>query len=144
MKIIERDLDGLIRKADLRVTTPRRHLLSLLSKQPYPMTIQEICIKLSRYHIDQVTVYRIVEVFKNSGLLREVDLRQGRPRYEIADVEDDHHHVVCVKCDKIEDFEGCDYEKLAQKALQQVRGFAKIESHSFELFGLCNTCVKAA
>jgi Fe2+ or Zn2+ uptake regulation protein len=31
--------------------------------------------------------------------------------------------------------------KLADKALSQTRGFAKITNHSLELYGLCNACV---
>jgi Fe2+ or Zn2+ uptake regulation protein len=30
---------------------------------------------------------------------------------------------------------------LAKKAMRQVKGFARIESHSIELFGLCNNCI---
>ena len=134
-------LAELIRSAGFRATKPRLLLISYLKKLKYPQTILEIAEGLQD-SIDQVTVYRIVDAFKKTGLIREIDLRQGRPRYEISDADHDHHHVVCVSCNRIEDFTGCRYEELANKALKQTKGFAKITSHAMEFFGLCNACMK--
>lgn len=92
--------------------------------------------------IHQVTVYRILHALKHAGIVTQVDFRHGRSYYELRDEQHDHHHIVCVKCGRVEDFVGCDYERLAAKALKQARGFATIVSHSLELFGMCNTCSK--
>lgn len=128
-----------IRQAGFRATKSRLLLLEHLHEAQYPQSILEIAAAL-RSSIDQVTVYRIVDAFKKTGLVREVDFRQGRPLYEIADAQD-HHHVVCTNCSRIEDFTGCEAEEIAERALKQTKGFALIKSHSLELFGLCNGCV---
>jgi Fur family ferric uptake transcriptional regulator len=133
-------LAGLIRSAGFRATKPRLLLLSYLQKTKRPQTILEIADALKK-DIDQVTVYRIIDAFKNTGLVRELDLKQGRPLYEIAD-EHDHHHVVCLGCNRVEDFEGCESEKLAKDALMQTPSFGKITTHSFEFFGFCKACIK--
>lgn len=130
-----------IRKAGLRATKPRTLLLSYLRKLKRPQTVIEIAGGLKR-SIDQVTVYRTIESFKKAGLVRELELGQGRPQYELADERNHHHHVVCTNCDKVQDFTGCDSDKLAGKALKQVKGFAEITGHSAEFFGLCNSCVR--
>jgi Fur family transcriptional regulator, ferric uptake regulator len=136
----KQSLADLIREAGFRATKPRLLLLEHLRVTKSPQSILEIAEALSD-SIDQVTTYRIVEAFKKAGLVREIDLRQGRPLYEIMDSHD-HHHVVCVNCDRVEDFTGCESEKLANRALQQTKGFALINSHSLEFFGLCKSCVK--
>ena len=136
----ERDLSEIIRSAGFRATKPRLALLAYLAKAKYPLNIQEVALGLKN-KVDQVTVYRMIESFKSAGLVREVNLQGDRPKYELADAED-HHHIVCTKCRKVEDFTGCDAECTAKKALKQSRSFAKITGHSFDLYGLCNTCAR--
>jgi len=129
-----------IRDAGFRATKPRLLLLSHLYKSKSPQSIAEIAAAL-KTSVNQVTVYRIVDTFKKAGLVRELDLRQGRPRYELADLNH-HHHVICVKCGRIEKFTGCESKRITQKALTQTKGFGQITSHSLEFFGLCNSCIK--
>lgn len=102
------------------------------------MSIRDIAESLTKT-VDAVTVYRMTESFIEKGLVRQIDLRRGHPLYEISDPHD-HHHVVCTKCERVEDFDICNYETMSKKALKQVPSFAAINSHSFELFGLCKKC----
>ena len=139
-KTKENGLAEIIRKAGFRATKPRLLVLSHLQKAKYPLGIKEIIESIGRKNVDQVTIYRILDSFKKAGLVVQVDFQHGRAYYELKDAKHDHHHIVCTNCDKIEDFTGCEYEKLATKALKQTRGFAKVTNHSVELFGLCNTC----
>ena len=140
--ISEKNLSDVIRKAGFRATTPRLLVLSYLQKSKYPLGIKEILKGIGQKNIDQVTVYRILDAFKKAGVVVQVDFQQGRALYEFKDHEHDHHHIVCTSCNKVEDFTGCEYEKLAHKALKQTHGFAKVTSHSLELFGLCAACAK--
>jgi Fe2+ or Zn2+ uptake regulation protein len=137
----KKDLAEVIRSAGFRATRPRLSLLSFLEKADFPLSIQEIVDGLTR-KVDQVTVYRMIESFKTAGLVREVNLQGDRPKYELADAENDHHHIVCTKCHRVEDFVGCGVERIEKKALQGSRQFAAITGHSFDLYGLCNTCAK--
>lgn len=132
----------IIRRAGFRATKPRIAVLSYLRETKYPASIKEIVQAVGRKSIDQVTAYRILEAFKKVGIVTQVDFQQGRAFFELKD-EHDHHHIVCTSCDKVEDFIGCEYEKLVNKALKQTSGFSKVTNHSLELFGLCNTCAKA-
>jgi Fur family ferric uptake transcriptional regulator len=140
----ENELANIIRNAGFRATKPRLLVLSFLQKVEYPADIKEIIAGVGRKNVDQVTVYRILDAFKKAGVVVQVDFQHGRAYYELKDAKHDHHHIICTGCDKIEDFTGCDYDKLANKALGQTKGFARVTNHSLELFGLCNTCVKTA
>ncbi len=131
-----------IKKAGFRATQPRLAVLSALEKAKYPLSIKEIIRRVSKTRIDQVTIYRILEAFKKAGLVAQVDFQHGRAYYELKDVIHDHHHIICMGCKRIEDFVGCEYEKLVGKALKQTKGFATITEHSLELFGLCRSCFK--
>lgn len=127
-----------IRAAGLRVTQDRLALIRHLARAKSPQGIKEIAHAL-RAKTDQVTVYRTVAAFVKAGIIRELDLRQGRSLYELADPHD-HHHVVCTSCGKVGEFTGCEVAHIVPKALKQAKGFARVESHALELFGICNSC----
>ena len=111
-------------------------------KTKYPLSIQEIINGLGRKNVDQVTVYRTVNSFKDKGVIREVNLQGDLPRYELSDTENDHHHIVCTKCNRLEDFIGCEALKMEKKILSKSQNFSKITGHSFDFYGLCNKCSK--
>ncbi|MBM3261511.1 transcriptional repressor [Candidatus Kaiserbacteria bacterium] len=136
----ERSMAETIRDAGFRATKPRLALFSRLTKTSRPMSIQELAQELAG-KVDQVTVYRMIDAFKKAGLVREVHLRGVRPKYELTDPRDDHHHIVCTECRKVEDFVGCGAEKMGKEALRQSRSFAAITGHTFDLYGLCKECI---
>lgn len=139
MKSKENQSASLLDKAGLKKTDSRIALLDLLSKTKKPLSVKEIVLKLSG---DKVTIYRMLEAMTKKGLIRRVDTGEREAQYEIIDHHDDHHHVICLVCKKISDFTGCDAESLITRALKQVKDFKLITHHSFDLFGVCNTCSK--
>jgi len=136
-----KELQKLLRDNNFRSTEGRLALLAELKRSHKPLPVETFAHKL-RSHLDEANVYRALEAFAHAGIARRVDLQHGHAHYELAH-GDDHHHIVCTSCDKVEDFIGCEYEKLVNKALKQSSGFAKVTDHSLELFGLCNSCAKA-
>ncbi len=131
-----------IRKAGFRATETRKAVYAFLKKTKYPVSIKEIIDGVGKNAIDQVTAYRILDAFHKAGLVTKVDFRHGHAHFELNDERGDHHHVICTGCDRVEDFTGCESDRLATKALKQTKGFARITGHSMEFFGLCNSCVR--
>jgi Fe2+ or Zn2+ uptake regulation protein len=135
-----KDLQKVLRDAGFRSTEGRIALLSALKRAPKPLSVEALSRRISP-RLDEANVYRALEAFAAAGIARRVDLQHGHAHYERAH-GDDHHHIVCTACQKVEDFTGCEYEKIAGKALKQTRSFAKVTNHSLELFGLCAACAK--
>lgn len=138
----EKALAATIRAAGFRATKPRLRVLAQLQKSPRPLTIKEIIAAIGKTKIDQVTVYRILDAFKKKGVVVQVDFQHGHAHFELRDTVDDHHHIVCISCGKVEDFVGSEFEDIARKALKQTKKFSKVTDHSLELFGMCNACIK--
>jgi Fur family transcriptional regulator, ferric uptake regulator len=136
-----KEFQKLLRDNNFRSTEGRLALLSALKSSHEPLSVETLARQISS-HLDEVNVYRALESFARAGIVRRVDLHHGHVHYEFTH-GDDHHHIICTSCDKLEDFVGCEYDKLLNKALKQTSTFSKVTSHSFELFGLCNTCAKA-
>ncbi len=129
----------MLRSRGLRSTLPRLAVLGLLAGGGHSISAQEIREKLGKKKgFDLVTVYRTMASFEKAGLVRRVDVRKGAVYYELNDGH--HHHVVCTKCGKVAEFTAAGHEALVRKALRQVKGFSSISHHSFDLFGLCDSC----
>jgi len=132
------DLKKILRESGLKATNPRLTVLQMLSEIKYPITAQELHKKLRKESIDLVTLYRTLASFEENGLLRKVDLQKEAVFYELND--EHHHHIVCTNCDKLEDFENKEVEKIIGEIIKKSEKFKKIKDHSLELFGLCKNC----
>ena len=132
----------LISHYGFKVTPARVAVLSLLNEIPHPISADEIAEQIKPKPIDRVTIYRTIQSLLEVGLIREVNLRHGHVDYELAHEEDDHHHLVCVSCGLVEDFEECSGDKLAKSVLKQSKQFSSIHEHAIELFGTCKKCAR--
>ena len=145
-----------------RVTAPRRALVRLLVDTQEPLSVQEMCQQVnvaqrlrssgeeetedsrndaaSAEAINLVTVYRFANLLVEMGLARRVEFGQGYSRYEREEPQEGphHHHLVCQRCGKVEDFHGCDIGGLTSR-LEAESGF-KVERHQLELYGTCPIC----
>src|ERR1700690_387938 len=111
-----------IRKAGFRATPQRVRLLAFLERKK-PQSIRKIADALRKDSIDQVTVYRILNAFQRQGVVREVNFQGRPPMYELND--NDHHHIVCPDCKKVEDFDECDTERVSVGVLKRSRLFSR-------------------
>ena len=127
-----------IKAKGLKITKARLAIFEILVKIKHPETVQNIYKKLK--NIDLVTLYRTIGSFEKNGLLRRVDLHKNSVYYEIN--TNHHHHIICKKCGVMEDFSICDINLLTKKITAKASHFKVINEHNFELFGVCNDCVK--
>jgi Fe2+ or Zn2+ uptake regulation protein len=128
-----------IKAKGLKITKARLAIFEILVKIKHPETVQNIYKKLK--NIDLVTLYRTIGSFEKNGLLRRVDLHKDSVYYEIN--TNHHHHIICKKCGAMEDFNICDINRLTKKITAKASQFKIINEHNFELFGMCNDCVKS-
>jgi Fur family ferric uptake transcriptional regulator len=130
-----------LRRNGLRVTPGRLAVLEVLEGLKEPASAGEIADMMGKGSVDRVTVYRTLEAFVAGGLAREVHLRHGHVDYESTQTSD-HHHLVCSSCGYSEDFEGCEVDDLVKATLKKHPRFARVDDHSFELFGRCTRCAR--
>ncbi|HVK71260.1 MAG TPA: transcriptional repressor [Polyangium sp.] len=85
------------------------------------------------------TVYRIVPLLVEAGLLQETLVSAGEGhRYERAFEREHHDHLICTSCGKVVEFEFEAIEVL-QRNIAERFGFY-LTGHVHELFGLCSKC----
>ena len=140
MKEAAIDLKEALKKAGFKATPGRLQLLEVLSKVDEPLSVLKIQKRLNN-KLNEVTLYRALEVFAVAGLVRRVDLNHDHAHYELALGRAHHDHVVCTMCGVVEDVEGCALAPFQKMALKSSH-FKSIYSHNLEFFGLCRTCSK--
>lgn len=131
----------IIRDLKLRATPARIALIQQLQNVHKPQSIDEIAKSLDQVGMDRATIYRNIVILQAKNLVRQVDLHRDHAYFEWND-ETDHHHLICLKCQHIQDFTGCDFHEIEKTALKQAPEFSSITEHSFELFGICKKCAK--
>jgi Fur family ferric uptake transcriptional regulator len=134
-----------------------KDIVSRLSQKGYRMTPQRLmilkAIEGARGHVSAEeiyqdvrnrypglnisTVYRTLDLLKETGLVTETDMGDGRVRFHSMGHEH-HHHLVCSKCGKIIDL---DEETLSPltSVLSEKYGFRADLKH-LAIFGRCKGC----
>lgn len=132
----KRELSAVLKEKSLKVTKARLAVLAMLQDTDAPLSIENLRKNLTST-CDTVTLYRILQTFTEVGLIRAVNLEHGHAHYELAD--SDHHHLVCISCGKVAHLEDCEVPTISIVQLSQL-GFATIDHHALEFFGVCNAC----
>lgn len=132
----------LLREKGQKVTPARVFILDIFSKKKEPLNALSVYKALLKSHktkgINEVTVYRNLASLAEAGILRRVDLRKESVYFELAN--DHHHHIVCINCNTVEEFENNKIEEALKKIAIKSPRFKNITDHSLELFGLCVNC----
>ncbi len=127
-----------LRAHDFKVTEQRVAVLSLLMKVHKPVTIDAVSKALPE--INYVTLYRMLKQFVDAGLVYQTDFRAGKAYFEFQ--EHHHHHVVCTSCGTQEAVDACLPDQFLKHVATHTSGFATIQNHTLEFFGICNACKK--
>lgn len=109
------------------------NVLSILEKTKLPIDAKLLVSKLK---VNKTTVYRQIERLISSGKVVEVELGDGKKRYELKDLKH-HHHLVCKNCGKLEDIE-LNEENLLKEVSKRTK--FRVDSHNLEFFGKCIDC----
>lgn len=134
-------LKELLRDNGFKATSARLALLEVIYKADRPLSVEQIISRMGKKAPDTATLYRALKELKETGILKQVDLQHGHTHYEFADNED-HHHFVCTKCDRIENIDHGDLDDQIKRAVKKSKYFDEVREHYFELFGICKKCLK--
>lgn len=136
-------LKALLNQEGFRLTKQRQKILRIFQSLPEGdhLGAEEIHQALSDAgdNIGISTIYRALHLLVNMGLLRELDLAEGRKLYESATpFVEQHHHLVCVQCGTVQEFEDA---SIAAVGLDETakHGFALLDCQ-FTVYAVCPTC----
>ena len=123
-----------IRKAGLKVTSPRLKILEILEKtKDRHMTAEEIyrALTATGEEVGLATVYRVLTQFERAGLVARHNFEGSTAVFELAD-RTHHDHMVCLDTGKVIEFYNERIEEL-QNSIAEAHGY-EIEDHSLVLY----------
>lgn len=122
----------------MRITTQRQVILQHLQCLKTHPTADELhaCIRQVLPRISLATIYRNLEWLEKQGLIRKIEVGGKQKRFDGN--SSDHHHIRCLACGRIDDFELGAAHSLF-KGLHEINGY-KIVGHRLEFLGICPGC----
>ena len=135
------NLTARLKERGCHVTPQRMAVIrALLASQEHPSVEQIYAQVRADFPMTSLaTVYKTVTLLKEMGEVCEISLGDGSNRYDGAAPEP-HPHLICVRCQRIEDLAGPARGRLPLRAAQQ-SGY-QISSYRLDFFGVCPQCQK--
>jgi Fur family ferric uptake transcriptional regulator len=135
-------MQGSLKKQGIRVTRQRRILLDLIDKSGSHLDAEQLyeLAKQQDPKLNRVTVYRTLKMLKEGQLIDELDLMhfEGDQHYYETRAKQEHAHVVCLRCGKVEEFYGDPLQRL-RKQVEMHFGFQILVART-EIGGFCSHC----
>lgn len=126
-----------LKECGLRLTRNRENLVEVLARAEQPLSADELRQKAGFAETDLVTVYRNLEAFQSAGILQRIPLENGSQLFELTDLDDHYHHLICRQCHKAERLDVCLGDQLSKQAASL--GYMQIK-HVLEVYGICGDC----
>ena len=139
------DLRGRLAEHNYKMTPQRKEILQIFaeSSEGTHLSAEEVhdLLRQKDFDFGLATVYRNVELLNSLGILTKIDFGDGRARYELSSADQQihqHHHLICLKCKKVIEFEEDLLDDL-EKFIAEKSEF-QIVNHEVKFFGYCKDC----
>ncbi len=123
---------------NMRLTTQRQIILEELGKVTSHPTANEVydMVRKRLPRIGLGTVYRNLELMAESGLILKLEVGGTQKRFDAT--TDDHYHIRCSQCEKVDDI-----DIPVQHHINEIAKAAtnyQILGHHIEFSGICSKC----
>ena len=119
----------------LKMTEQRRVVARVLSDAADHPDVEEVYRRASLIdaRISLATVYRTLRLFEDSAIIQSHDFGGGRARYEAAEGDEHHDHLIDVDTGEVVEFYDEELEALQERIAHRL-GFRLVD-HRMELYG---------
>jgi Fur family ferric uptake transcriptional regulator len=129
-----------LKERNLKSTSQRDDIARVFFATSGHVSVEELYNEVRKVspRVGYATVYRTVKLLRECGLAAERHFYDGEARFENAEQEHHHDHLICERCGRIVEFTNDRIEEL-QETVAAKLGFV-ISRHKMELYGLCAAC----
>ena len=125
-----------------RITRLRKAIVGVFAVHDLPISADELMelLRSGETAFNRATVYREIAFLKEQGVIQEIQFLHERvKRYELASL-DHHHHLVCLRCNRVEDIILENDLADQERSILKSKGF-KVTNHMLEFHGICRGCL---
>jgi len=132
------DLITFLKSKGYKVTPQRIAVYDILKNTKEHPSVDMLYSKLQPEYptMSLATVYKSLEVFKELGLVQELNVGEDKFRYD-ANVNQ-HPHIICVTCGKVDDVDDKMFFNLSEQ-VEEKTGY-KLINQQLYFFGRCPDC----
>jgi len=133
-------LSRFLRNKGFRLTPQREKILDIFYDLPHGehLSAEELLERLREdaSDISLATSYRTLKLLASLGVLRELDFAEQHKHYELLrSSETPHHHIICVHCGKMQEFESYEITQYCQQ-VAMAQGVQVLDIQ-LKIYGVC-------
>lgn len=142
---LSEDLKTRLKEGGYKLTTQRKSIIDVfLNNQNSHLSPEEVYdnVRNDFPDIGLATVYRTLQLLEQLNIVYKVNFDDGCSRYELNLDSGDHqhHHLICVKCGKVQEVK-LDLLESLETQIEKEENF-KVVDHNVKFFGYCKNCEK--
>lgn len=126
----------------MRLTMERRIIVEEVFSHHDHFDAEQLVNRLSQRgdgrRVSRSTVYRVLTLLEESGLLRKVARTAGKDLYEHDYGYPQHDHLICHECGNLTEFQNEDISQILEE-VAATHGF-RMDGHRLEVYGMCTDC----
>jgi len=131
---------ALLRDKGFKVTPQRLAIYDMLARTKSHPSAEMIFAELEPMYptMSLATVYKTIDILHEVGLVQILNVGEDSFRYDAC--TDNHPHIRCLVCGRVDDLEGIDLEPLIAAAAAKTN--YNLTGQQFYFFGTCPDCQK--
>lgn len=127
---------------NFKVTYERKKILDEIFKIQDHFDAEGLYLKFKNedINISRATIYRTLDLLVESKLVSKIRFSDNSNKYEKLLGTENHSHLICQKCGKIEEFSSNKIDEITKKIASNF-GYTNYKHH-FKIYGVCKECSK--
>jgi Fur family transcriptional regulator, ferric uptake regulator len=89
--------------------------------------------------IGRASVFRTLDLFTRLAIIRPTYIDSSITPTYVMLPGGHHHHIVCINCSRVIEFDDCGLDKIAAQLEDRLR--VRLTGHLLEFYGLCEQCL---
>ena len=133
-----------LRRNNLRVTPERFEVLDAVMQCDGHFDADDLFLRMKNAgsKVSRATVYNTLDKLTECGILSRYRFGERLARYELVLGTEHHHHIICRRCGRIEEFVDKRVDRFARDAARIMR--FEFDDAVLHIYGLCAECVAEA
>lgn len=130
-----------LQEKDYKITPQRKKILEVfIDNEQDHLSAEDIyhIVKRNYPEMGLATVYRTLDLLAELDILQKMNFDDGKARYEFSSRGGHHHHLICLKCGKVIEFNDDLLDNLEKNVLEKNK-FVVLD-HELKFYGHCIDC----